>query len=341
MSVPSFLALEHHQIFAYVNAGSVALPVYDYILTFDREIELVWAADWNLTKLLFFIARYSVFADVTLALYHRMGYIISDGICTTTYQATAWLLLWGIAVAELILIVRTWAIWSRDKRVGLGLLGALAVIWAVSSFCLNWYLSGVTVKSMVTIAPPLTGCLITGGNDVLLAFFVLLMGFESAVLGLTAAKMAQMLINLRSIARGTAPPVVRSLYRDGILFYVYLFAVAAANLVVLLVVSRDFADLLVTPQRVLHSLLSARLLLNLREASMRSVRVGSDSILTGEPQTSDVEQSGIRMTAANWSRCAALLSVDDGAWVDGGGAACHQPDGRDDDSQGHAHECNV
>lgn len=44
----------------------------------------------------------------------------------------------------MILVVRTWAIWSRDRRVGLGLLGALVIIWAISSFCLNWYLSGVT-----------------------------------------------------------------------------------------------------------------------------------------------------------------------------------------------------
>ena len=50
----------------------LCLQVYDYLLTFEREVALVWFTKWNITKLLFFIARYTAFADVIMVFYRAL-----------------------------------------------------------------------------------------------------------------------------------------------------------------------------------------------------------------------------------------------------------------------------
>lgn len=45
------------------------LQAYDYLLTFSRELALVWPTEWNLIKVLFFLTRYTPLVDVTIVLY--------------------------------------------------------------------------------------------------------------------------------------------------------------------------------------------------------------------------------------------------------------------------------
>jgi len=55
------------------------------------------------------------------------------------------------------------------------------------------------------------------------------------------------------------------LVRDGVLFYVYLLAFSIVNIAVVLAAPRYLANILTTMQRAIHSSLSARVVLNLRE----------------------------------------------------------------------------
>jgi len=68
---------------------------------------------------------------------------------------------------------------------------------------------------------------------------------------------------------------VAVLYRDGVLFYFYLLGFSIVNLLVIITAPRDLADILATLQRVLHSSLSARVLMNLRDARLREIRMDS------------------------------------------------------------------
>ena len=47
----------------------LSIQVYDYVLTIESEVKLVWYAQWNLTKLLFLVSRYSAFVDAILTTY--------------------------------------------------------------------------------------------------------------------------------------------------------------------------------------------------------------------------------------------------------------------------------
>jgi hypothetical protein len=45
--------------------------MFDYLLTFRDEVELVWKSRWSTGKLLFFLTRYPVFIDTALVLVRK------------------------------------------------------------------------------------------------------------------------------------------------------------------------------------------------------------------------------------------------------------------------------
>ncbi|GJF00614.1 hypothetical protein PsYK624_169080 [Phanerochaete sordida] len=246
--------------------------VYDYVLTIESEVKLVWYTKWNLTKLLFLVSRYSAFVDAILTTYDHFSPTISEETCHGISNAIPWVILGGVGVAEIILIIRTWAIWDRDRRIGSALFLSFIGIWATNAYCLAKFMSGSRVQMINTVAPSLDGCFLETTQDLLVVDWVLVVVFETAILGLTLVKFVHARVGLGPIARGTTPPLMQSLYRDGILFYVYLFGMSLINVVVLVTTSHDLSTLLACLQRAMHSILSVRLLLNLREASMGTVR---------------------------------------------------------------------
>ncbi|KAF9448451.1 hypothetical protein P691DRAFT_781032 [Macrolepiota fuliginosa MF-IS2] len=46
------------QLYQYVDGIALAIYVYDYILTFSEEVELVWASNWTVMKTGFLLDRY-------------------------------------------------------------------------------------------------------------------------------------------------------------------------------------------------------------------------------------------------------------------------------------------
>lgn len=49
-------------------SSRLSVQGYDYLLTVQREADLVWRSNWSLVKILFFLTRYSAFVDVVLDL---------------------------------------------------------------------------------------------------------------------------------------------------------------------------------------------------------------------------------------------------------------------------------
>ncbi|TDL21756.1 hypothetical protein BD410DRAFT_789528 [Rickenella mellea] len=56
-----------------------------------------------------------------------------------------------------------------------------------------------------------------------------------------------------------------TMYRDGLIYYLYIFVISLTNMMVPLVASPDFWFVWITPQRVLHSLFGSRVLLHIWE----------------------------------------------------------------------------
>ncbi|KAI9462223.1 hypothetical protein HD554DRAFT_2175981 [Boletus coccyginus] len=78
-------SLEFLQMNNYTALGTIAAVVYDYFLTFSREVQFVWRQPWSWVSAMFVLVRY-------------VG------------------LSWVIA-ADAVMIVRVYAIWNRSKRI--------------------------------------------------------------------------------------------------------------------------------------------------------------------------------------------------------------------------------
>ncbi|KAG5637280.1 hypothetical protein H0H81_005114 [Sphagnurus paluster] len=45
--------------------------VFEYLHTFSLEVEFIWKSNWDLAKILFLLARYTVIFDVPVTTYCR------------------------------------------------------------------------------------------------------------------------------------------------------------------------------------------------------------------------------------------------------------------------------
>ncbi|KAF8532562.1 hypothetical protein JB92DRAFT_2841171 [Gautieria morchelliformis] len=245
-----------------VVMASCCVLLYDFLLTLGREIDLVWATRWNVGKVLFFATRYPPLLDAAMLLYyHNAPPSTSPFLCQLLYQVSGSLIVWGMAIAELVLIYRTWAIWGRDSKF---FCGAFVMLSALATPIVYFsYKEFAHIKFDPSPYPHLQTCWKTNNPLSSLYFdYIIVVISESVILGLTIYKVWQI---LRTIQNHISSLVV-TLYRDGVVYYIYLITVSLANILVLAKMPPPQPTLILM-QLVLHAILTARILLNLREAA--------------------------------------------------------------------------
>ncbi|KAL5531035.1 hypothetical protein ACEPAG_3911 [Sanghuangporus baumii] len=272
--------LEHSKLTTYIDFASLALlvmrisilqtandlhlpaQVYEFVLTIETERCLIWTMPWSIAKLLFIATRYLPFIDTTIVLWHQLGMAMTDGHCQFAYNVTGWLQLCGILLAEIILVLRAWAIWERRRIVGLLLLIWTVAIWLPEIIFMAKFLS--TLK-FSPLPDGIAGCLVVGGSSILTVNWTLLMVFEAGVLCL------MLVVGFRTYKIHGNSAMFKAVYGDGSLFYFYLFALSVANVVVIQTLPADFLNTLTSLERVLHSVLACRILTNLRRVGRKTV----------------------------------------------------------------------
>ncbi|GJE95934.1 hypothetical protein PsYK624_121260 [Phanerochaete sordida] len=246
----------------YFGVVACTIAVFDFVLTFDVEYAFVWKASFSLVKVLYILARGVPLTNVTIVTWQYLTPNISDENCRFVNQSVGWLTLLGILVAEAILMLRTWAVYERSRRVVIFLIVWAVLTWTPMTAILIVFLSSLrygpipdSVKNV-----PGSGCYVVSGNPVSFVCWVLLMISEAAILGLMVNKA------LRNYWVNMDSAVFKTVFRDGTVVYFYLFALSTANVIVTLTTSPGLGStLLVLPGGVIHATLTARIVLNLRQ----------------------------------------------------------------------------
>jgi len=214
-------ALEHLRIVTYFNVASAALLVFDYLLTFPREVSLIWPARWTLIKVLFLLTRYLPFIDAGILVYGHFQQRPTAEVCYQIFKAASWLFYVGTALPEIILSLRTWAVWNRDWRLSIGLPVLFVLCWGP--------IIGVIVVFVKSLAfMPLTSpahmaCLVVKGSHIVSICWTLLLVYEAAIFFLMLIK------GIRCYRSGGSSELFRVVYRDGLIYYLYLFAFSLTN----------------------------------------------------------------------------------------------------------------
>ncbi|KAF7289774.1 hypothetical protein MIND_01351300 [Mycena indigotica] len=126
----------------YMRLIGVAILYWDHIVTFDKEVTLIWRRRKSLSSYCFFVNRY--FAFFTLIPSASVPFVtLSRTACAEFCTFRELVLLMTQTIVAAIMIIRLYALFRRDKRILYGLVvfvGVLVslVIWSIQGQH-GWY----------------------------------------------------------------------------------------------------------------------------------------------------------------------------------------------------------
>ncbi|EMD38015.1 hypothetical protein CERSUDRAFT_82218 [Gelatoporia subvermispora B] len=252
-----------HQLYfiKYANVAALTITAYDCMITMDDEISLVWPSRWNYTKILYLFNRYSPFIDTALAV-HSMSSLTDPKTCEIEYPALAYIYTLGMTVSQAILLIRTYAIWNCNKyilgfHVSLNTGLFLAAIYVLHSVLGTLTYGGFELMQYEACMPSTT-------TQSIWPMYVLNMTSELVVVVLTMIQLYTSAYRIRA-----ASPIVRTLYRDGLLFYFAMLAMSILNLCLMIAGPPAVSPMMQMPLRAIYSTLCTRVLLNLRKSALK------------------------------------------------------------------------
>jgi len=252
MTSPPEIALRLQTV-KYLKMVGLAVLVFDYCIKLEAEIDLTWGRRWDFIRILFTVARYTPFVDVPVDLIYSLG-PTSSQVCLSLYQVGSWFNIIGTVAAESLLLVRTYTLWGRNRVLLVSLLllalGCIAGSAVVGANALSWFQYQ---------DPPLgtSGCYQSQRIAIYAVDYALLVLFETVILCLNVFQAWY-----RRGRQGSR--LIARLYWDGIVYVLCILAMSIANIIVIGFLPSEYAESLNTLQLVFHSVLSSRLLFNLR-----------------------------------------------------------------------------
>ncbi|KAI0045640.1 hypothetical protein FA95DRAFT_1607554 [Auriscalpium vulgare] len=281
--------LQSQMAFDRVQVATLTILVYEWFYLFADEVDLVWRSRWTLPKVLYLLSRYTPFIDMAV-----------NTVLSTTF---------GMALSEIVMILRVQAMYDRSKRLLL-ILGTAWVILTVGALIF------VHISSHATHFVPssfiMSGCIALPSSLAhlaLLSAFACLLVMET-VLVLLTLKNAYTRWTSRYYFE-TFDLTFQTLYFDGVIFFVYLMCFSYLNMVFPLTeVNPELQAIFIMPMRAFHGIFSCRMLLNIRRVASRRVilpsALGSPYTLspltpvTGLPETPTRNHTRRRTNARRW-----------------------------------------
>lgn len=250
----------------YIRIASLTFLLYDHILTFHDEVELIWSSYMTKGSYLFLFLRY--FAPLSTIVEAVIDEVKVTPEQCERYGTAHQLFLVVIQVGLcLVLTIRTYALYLRDKRI-------LAVMITIGCLLIGisiWSLLGQKVEA----AHPVVGCNIaispeTGAQ--LATSWEALLAYDSLLLVLTLWRSYQLRDREDSGALVTSSvPVVKLVARDGALYYVVMVAVNLANILTFHLAGPHFRGVLSTMASNMSVTMISHLFLRLRSSANRDL----------------------------------------------------------------------
>jgi len=201
--------------------------------------------------------------DTVMLLLAHFGSGTSPKRCMILLQFEYWGSAIGMACADCLLLVRTYALWGNNKRLAIILGGLLAAGIPIAFYFwdLNVVLTDFTIPPLQGTGDTtsIPGCYATSSHHSSEILYFCMFGFETCVFVLTAYKG----FKGRNHRISSLHTVI---YRDGLLFYIYLLLISVANLTMFNAVHGLPHSALSGPYRIFHAVFAARLILNIRGA---------------------------------------------------------------------------
>ncbi|KAF9233262.1 hypothetical protein BU15DRAFT_80281 [Melanogaster broomeanus] len=132
----------------YVSAVGLVILLWDHLLTFHDEVQLIWQARLSVPKVLFLINRYVV--PIVMIVQTQVGSAAqnSQPRCKAWFPIATFVGMSSIAISNFLVLLRLWVLWDRSPRL---------MLWTLALFILTQTLAlGFTAYLIYSVIPTLT-----------------------------------------------------------------------------------------------------------------------------------------------------------------------------------------
>lgn len=151
--------------------------------------------------------RYNTWPELLALIYIEL-FDVPTETCYGVFKYSAWSLLFGITAAEMVLILRTWAIWGARRSTLLLLSLLLLAVTIVNCYIVEYYIEHTTIVRGTSFLPGVTGCILVHSTHRVGVAWICVTVFEFVIVILTLIKGVD---HFRTSSLSLFP----SLYRDG------------------------------------------------------------------------------------------------------------------------------
>jgi hypothetical protein len=136
----------------YSLTAAYVVCFYEWIISLDQEVALIYPARWNVVKCAYYFCRYY---PMVIAPFHFWGFLSDHGqlVCQSYYHALYACTIPSILSAQFILMLRTYAFSGRKRTV----LAALSITLLTLVGATIWVMSEHLALPLLFIIEP-TGC---------------------------------------------------------------------------------------------------------------------------------------------------------------------------------------
>ncbi|KAF9029096.1 hypothetical protein BDZ89DRAFT_732617 [Hymenopellis radicata] len=256
--------LQDIQATRYAALASGVIVLFEHIITFGDEIDLIWTNHWKAGNILFMINRYYTLACVIINFYGLFSPSISDSVSEVFFRWQGWTGLFSCMIAEVILQMRLYALYFLNKKVLLLMLSTFLLSTAAAGTIMGLALSGIkTSESHVLPGSP--ACVPVPGSipSYFYAFWIPILVFETllCILALNRAFTSE------GAVFGSARGLVHAMVRDSVFYFLVMFATYLTNLLVWLAGRVSLLEIPIAFSVTLSCVLTNRIVLNVRRAN--------------------------------------------------------------------------
>ncbi|KAI0646399.1 hypothetical protein C8Q79DRAFT_667524 [Trametes meyenii] len=252
-----------------VACAATAFLVWDTLINLDREVEYIWSGPNSWVKWTFLLIRHIPYLiqGSVLTLVALSGHVWQPRQCRAwiIYQLVAIEAL--IIAVEVVLIVRIYAMYSRNRAV---------LLLVLTLFCAE---IGAMCTVLAISIPKITfttQCLITSTPALFPTYWTISLAFETSLFTLTLIKFMNNVVRTQ-LSRQS---ILFVLMRDGTWAYAIIFAVMLLNTLMYQIERNTLAGICYFWEIAVMSFAGSHVLLNLRQLAVEprdSVYEGSSA----------------------------------------------------------------
>jgi len=116
---PTLQDFQQGAISRYIAVAGLVFILYDHILSFSDEVELVWKASWTFPKAIFLLLRYAVPCALIVHNYQLIGLntvMNPNTFCQVWFNIVVCLGMVTIAIGNFLVLLRLWLIRDRNQK---------------------------------------------------------------------------------------------------------------------------------------------------------------------------------------------------------------------------------